>query len=218
MRRLSLLVILILVWFVGLLAFAGRIQTLTPAAEPPVSDAVAVLTGASTQRLKTGVALLENGKGRRLLVSGVNNEVTRDDLLEVTGAWKPIYQCCVDLGFEAADTKGNAAEIAAWAEKHGFHQIIVVTADYHMPRSMLELRGQMPGATLIAYPIRTEALDATHWWRDQTQMRRMTLEYCKYLAVLVQESVAGLFRKAPDKADASGDAAAAEPKSTGKTK
>ncbi|MDO9335288.1 MAG: YdcF family protein [Caulobacteraceae bacterium] len=198
MRRLSLLLILIVVWFVGLLAFAGRIDKLTPAAEPPVSDAVAVLTGASTERIKVAVRLLEEGKGKRLLVSGVNTEVTREDLLEVTGAWKPIYQCCVDLGFEAADTKGNAQEIAAWAEKHSFRQVIVVTADYHMPRSMLELRGQMPGARLIAYPVKTDAMDTSRWWRDQTQIRRLTLEYCKYLAVLVQESVMGFVRKAPD--------------------
>lgn len=198
MRRLSLLLILVVVWLVGLLAFAGRIDKLTPAAEPPVSDAVAVLTGASTERIKAAVRLLEEGKGKRLLVSGVNTEVSREDLLEVTGAWKPIYQCCVDLGFEAADTKGNAQEIAAWAEKHSFKQVIVVTADYHMPRSMLELRGEMPGAKLIAYPVKTDAMDAGHWWRDQTQVRRITLEYCKYLAVLVQESVMGLFRKTPD--------------------
>lgn len=198
MRRLSLLLIVVVVWFVGLLAFAGRIEKLTPAAEPPVSDAVAVLTGASTERIKVAVRLLEEGKGRRLLVSGVNTEVTRDDLLEVTGAWKPIYKCCVDLGFEAADTKGNAQEIAAWAEKHGFKQVIVVTADYHMPRSMLEIRGEMPGAKLIPYPVKTDAMDAARWWRNDTQIRRMTLEYCKYLAVLVQESVMGLFQKAPD--------------------
>ena len=203
MRRLSLLLIVVIVWFVGLLAFAGRIDKLTPAAEPPVSDAVAVLTGASTERIKVAVRLLEEGKGKRLLVSGVNTEVTREDLLDVTGAWKPIYQCCVDLGFEAADTKGNAQEIAAWAQKHSFKQVIVVTADYHMPRSMLELRGEMPGTKLIAYPVKTDAVDAGKWWRDQTQIRRMTLEYCKYLAVLVQESVMGLFRKAPEAEPAS---------------
>jgi uncharacterized SAM-binding protein YcdF (DUF218 family) len=199
MRRLALLLILVLVWAVGLLAFAGRVDKLTPAAEPPVSDAVAVLTGASTLRLKAAVRLLEEGKGRRLLVSGVNEEVTRDDLMEVTGAWKPIYQCCVDLGFEAADTKGNAQEIAAWARKHGFSQIVVVTADYHMPRSMLELRGQMPEAKLIAYPVKTDSVDAAHWWRSQVQAKRLVLEYCKYLAVLAQESARSLFRGAPAK-------------------
>jgi uncharacterized SAM-binding protein YcdF (DUF218 family) len=197
MRRLSLLLILVLVWAVGLFAFAGRIDKLTPAVEPPVSDAVTVLTGASTLRLKAAVRLLEQGKGRRLLVSGVNQEVTRDDLLEVTGAWKPIYQCCVDLGFEAADTKGNAQEIAAWAKKYSYRQIIVVTADYHMPRSMLELRGRMPDAKLIPYPVKTDSVDAAHWWRNQTQAKRLTLEYCKYLAVLAQESARSLFRQKP---------------------
>lgn len=196
-KLLALLLILALVWVVGLLAFAGRIERLAPVDEPEVADAVAVLTGASTLRLKTAVRLLEEGKGRRLLVSGVNEKATRDDILEVTGAWKPIYQCCVDLGFEAADTKGNAQEIAAWAEKHGFRKVIVVTADYHMPRSMLELRSEMPGATLIAYPVRTEALDATRWWRDGVQARRLAIEYSKYLAILVRESVMGLFREKP---------------------
>ena len=62
----------------------------------------------------------------------------------------------------------------------------------------LELRGDMPGATLIPYPVKTDALDAAHWWRDQIQIRRLTLEYCKYLAVLVQESVMGFFRDQPD--------------------
>jgi len=197
MRRLALLLILVIVWAVGLLAFAGRIERLTPPTEPDVADAVTVLTGASTLRLKSAVRLLEEGKGRRLLVSGVNEKATRDDILEVTGAWKPIYQCCVDLGFEAADTKGNAQEIAAWADKHGFRRIIIVTADYHMPRSMLELRAEMPGAELIAYPVRTEAFDATAWWRDGVQARRLAIEYSKYLAILARESVMGLFREKP---------------------
>lgn len=194
MRRLSFLILLIAIWTVGLFAFAGRVEQQQGVESPPVSDAVAVLTGASTLRLKAGIALLEAGKGRRLLVSGVNEKVKREDLLEVTGAWKPIYQCCVDLGFEAANTKGNAAEIAAWAATHRFRQVIIVTADYHMPRALLELRSRMPGAVLIPYPVRTEAVDAARWWRNDVQIRRMTLEYCKYLAVLAQESAKSIFR------------------------
>jgi uncharacterized SAM-binding protein YcdF (DUF218 family) len=194
MRRLSFLVLLIAIWTVGLFAFAGRVEQQQVVESPPVSDAVAVLTGASTLRLKAGIALLEAGKGRRLLVSGVNEKVRREDLLEVTGAWKPIYQCCVDLGFEADNTKGNAAEIAAWAATHRFRQVIIVTADYHMPRALLELRSRMPGAVLIPYPVRTEAFDAARWWRNDVQIRRLTLEYCKYLAVLAQESAKSIFR------------------------
>lgn len=204
MRRIALVLILVAIWLIGLMAFAGRIERSTPAAEPPVSDAVVALTGASTARLTSAVRLLEEGRGQRLLVSGVNREVTRADLLEVTGAWKPIYQCCVDLGFEAVDTIGNAEEIAAWSKKHGFDQIIVVTADYHMPRSMLEIRSKMPGAKLIPYPVKTDALDAGRWWQSAGEAKRLVIEYSKYLAILARESVMGLFRKAPEAAPKKG--------------
>jgi uncharacterized SAM-binding protein YcdF (DUF218 family) len=67
-----------------------------------------VLTGASNLRLEAATKLLEAGKGKRLLISGVNREATRADVLSVTKAVKPIYDCCVDLGFAAANTIGNA--------------------------------------------------------------------------------------------------------------
>jgi uncharacterized SAM-binding protein YcdF (DUF218 family) len=95
-------------------------------------------------RLEAATKLLEDGKGQRLLISGVNREATRADVLGVTKAGKPIYDCCVDLGFAAADTIGNARETAEWAKAKGYKSLIVVTADYHMPRSMLELRAAMP--------------------------------------------------------------------------
>jgi len=163
MKGAAALLIAALVWAVGLLAFSGRVERSVPAAEPPVADGVVVLTGASNIRLEAATRLLEAGKGKRLLISGVNREATRDDVLNVTKAVKPIYDCCVDLGFTAADTIGNAAETAEWARAKDYDSLIVVTADYHMPRSMLELRAAMPGIRLHAYPVATEGLDARHW-------------------------------------------------------
>lgn len=193
MRALALLVIVALIWAVGLLAFGARVERSTPAEEPPVSDAVVALTGASTLRLEAAVKLLENGKGRRLLVSGVNKLATRKDIKSVTKAQKPIYDCCVDLDYTAADTAGNAEQIADWAKSKGYRSLIVVTADYHMPRAMLEVRAALPGVRLIAYPVATETLDASRWWADGVQARRMAIEYCKYLAILARESVKSLF-------------------------
>lgn len=193
MRALALLVIVALIWAVGLLAFGARVERSTPAEDPPVSDAVVALTGASTLRLEAAVKLLENGKGRRLLVSGVNKLATRKDIKSVTKAQKPIYDCCVDLDYTAADTAGNAEQIADWAKSKGYRSLIVVTADYHMPRAMLEIRAALPGVKLTAYPVATETLDASHWWGDSVQARRMAIEYCKYLAILARESVKSLF-------------------------
>lgn len=196
MRRvLAAIVIVALIWAVGLVAFAQRIERLTPAEEPAVADAVVALTGASDLRLEAAVRLLERGKGRRLLISGVNKEASRADVLAVTGAVKPIYDCCVDLGYTAADTIGNAGEIAEWADGKDYDSLIVVTSDYHMPRTMLLMREAMPKARLIAYPVVTEPVDVRRWWRKSGDARRLTIEYCKYLAILARESVRSLGAK-----------------------
>ena len=65
--------------------------------------------------------------------------LTREDIRAVSKVARRLYDCCVDLGFTAADTVGNARETATWAKSMGYDSLIVVTADYHMPRAMLEL-------------------------------------------------------------------------------
>jgi uncharacterized SAM-binding protein YcdF (DUF218 family) len=190
-KTLAALLIALMIWGLGLLAFAGRVDQSTPAPEPPVADGVVALTGASTLRLEAATKLLEEGKGQRLLISGVNREATRADVQSVTKAVKPIYDCCVDLGFAAANTIGNARETAEWAKSKGYKSLIVVTADYHMPRSMLELRAAMPAVALNAYPVKTD-LNAHRWWKTSSSARRMIVEYCKYLAILGREAFLGL--------------------------
>ncbi len=192
MRTLAALLVVLLIWVVGLVAFAQRIERSTPPGEPPVADAVVALTGASDLRLEAAARLLERGKGKRLLISGVNREASRDDILAVSRAVKPIYDCCVDLGYAAADTVGNAEEIAEWARGKGFTRLIVVTSDYHMPRSILEIRAAMPEATLIEYPVVTGLVDVDRWWRNQGDARRLVVEYSKYLAILSRESFLAL--------------------------
>lgn len=191
MKTLAALLIALMIWGLGLLAFTGRVDQSTPAKEPPVADGVVALTGASNLRLEAATKLLEEGKGQRLLISGVNREATRADVQTVTKAVKPIYDCCVDLGFAAANTVGNARETAEWAKSKSYKSLIVVTADYHMPRSMLELRAAMPQVELYAYPVKTD-LNAHRWWRTSISARRMIVEYCKYLAILGREAFLGL--------------------------
>ena len=134
--------------------------------------------------------LLREGKAQRMLVSGVNRGATRADIRRVARAVAaPIYDCCVDLGFEAEDTIGNARETADWVKARGYDSLIVVTADYHMPRALLELRSALPDTTLIPYPVATPELNARVWWRNQHDARRMMLEYTKYLIIQAREAV-----------------------------
>ena len=197
MKALAALLVLAMLWAVGLFAFAARISHSTPAADPGRAQGIVALTGPSPARMEVGVSLLQEGRGQRLLISGVNRMNTRDSIRRAARSVAgPVYDCCVDLGFEAVDTIGNARETADWARARGYDQVIVVTADYHMPRALLELRGAMPRARLTPYPVATDELNARAWWRNPHQARRLSLEYCKYLVILTREAVLGLGPKA----------------------
>ena len=195
MKSVAAFLVLVLLWVSGFVAFASRVAQSTPAPEPDRADGIVALTGLnSNERIAAAVALLENGYGRRVLVSGVNREASREDIRGVSKAVKPLYDCCVDLGFTAADTVGNARETSGWVKAMGFKSLIVVTADYHMPRAMLELRAvsRDPAVALQAYPIATPALNAKRWWRSPGAIRLLTVEYCKYLAILARNLVLSL--------------------------
>jgi len=191
-RTLAAIFVVLLVWSSGLLAFAARIDRSTPAADPPVADGIVALTGGSGERIATGLGLLEAGKAKRMLISGVSRHVTRGELQTITGASKPVYDCCVDLGFQANNTLGNALETADWARRKGYTTLILVTADYHMPRARLELKSALPEAQIIPYPIATTEISAADWWKTGLGAERMILEYTKYLAVLARETLLGL--------------------------
>ena len=91
-----------------------------------------------------------------------------------------------DVGLEAADTVGNAAETARWAEARGYDRLIVVTSDYHMPRALLELQAAMPDTRLVAY-----AVPAPAPWSSASEARRWMTEYFKYAAVFAREQISG---------------------------
>lgn len=185
--------VIVLLWAAGLLVFADRVINSTPAHEPDApADAIVALTGASDLRLKEGMRLLERRKGERLLISGVNRKVTRAELLDVTQGSQRLDECCVDIGYEALNTVGNAREIAEWTRARGYEALIVVTSDYHMPRTLLELRAELPETELVAYPVSTPDLDARQWWKSPKATRILVMEYSKYLAILGRNMVSGL--------------------------
>jgi uncharacterized SAM-binding protein YcdF (DUF218 family) len=195
MKSFAAFLVIALIWVAGLFAFADRVQRSTPAPTPDAADGVVALTGAgSNERMPAAVDLLMQHLGRRVLVSGVNRGVTREQLRGYTGAVRRVYDCCVDLGFTALDTVGNARETAEWARSMRFNSLIVVTSDYHMPRAMLELRAVMrpPAYRLQTFAVPTPALKSRHWWRSPGAARLMVVEYCKYLAILGREAVLGL--------------------------
>lgn len=126
--------LLILLWALGFALFA---VTLPRPAGAGATDAIVVLTG-GPGRVHRGLSLLQAGKAKRMLVSGVDRRVKPHELAAEYGVPEKLVDCCVDLGHDSVDTRSNAEETAGWAKRRGFRSIRLVTTDWHMPRAHYE--------------------------------------------------------------------------------
>ena len=190
---------------VGFIAFVSAISSATPPADPR-AQGIVVLTGGSA-RIDSALHLLADGRAARLLISGVNPAVGSHAIADtVDPELTSVIACCVDLGHDARDTIGNAAETRDWAEEHRYASLIVVTSAYHMPRSLAELADAMPGVKLIPYPISNPELHLTDWWNDPEAFGLLAREYGKYLVAAARLALAPLL-PAVDKPPGDGESA-----------
>jgi uncharacterized SAM-binding protein YcdF (DUF218 family) len=176
--------IIVVLWGAGLLVFA----TLIPEAvdEPRArTGAIVVLTGGSG-RLHQGLQLLADKRARKLFVSGVYRGVDVAELLQVSQHSPEELECCVFIGYEADDTRGNAAETAAWVRDQKLLSLRLVTATYHMPRSLLEFNRAMPTIEIIAHPVFPETFKRADWWLWPGSASLVISEYVKYMIAVLR--------------------------------
>jgi uncharacterized SAM-binding protein YcdF (DUF218 family) len=172
-----------LIWLGGFLHYA---ETLPEPAPPTAdaTDAIVVLTGGA-DRLDVGLKLLVEDKAKKLFISGVDRATTAEALQQRSGSAPDRFACCVVLGHAAEDTIGNAIETALWMQREKFTSLRLVTASYHMPRSLLLFRQTMPEAAIIPHPVFPAHVHLDDWWRWPGTARLLASEYNKYLASLV---------------------------------
>jgi uncharacterized SAM-binding protein YcdF (DUF218 family) len=138
------------------LGYALFAVTLPQPAGDERTDAIVVLTGGSG-RLDRGFELMERGRARRMLISGVARTVRPEELVEAYDVDPRLFECCIALGREAFDTRSNADEVARWLERRRFGSIRLVTNDLHMPRARYELRKRVGGeVTIVSDAVPTE--------------------------------------------------------------
>jgi uncharacterized SAM-binding protein YcdF (DUF218 family) len=176
-------------WFTTLLPAAGD-------SDERGTDAIVVLTGGS-DRLAVALDLLIADKGRKLFVSGVYRGVDVRQLLDLSQHSPEDLSCCVVLGYEADNTRGNAIETAAWMQDQDFTSLRLVTATYHMPRSLLEFRRTMPDVLIIPHPVFPEHFKRDDWWLWPGSSSLLITEYTKYLVALVRGIFDPLFAALP---------------------
>jgi uncharacterized SAM-binding protein YcdF (DUF218 family) len=149
------------------------------------ADAIVALTG-GPERIGEAVEQLAAGRGKRLLITGVNRATNVDALARLVPRYEALFDCCIDIDRAAINTIGNAVETRRWARERGFHSLMVVTSSYHMPRALAEISHQLPDATLLPFPVTTERQRAEPWWSNPGSARMLVSEYLKYLVAIVR--------------------------------
>jgi uncharacterized SAM-binding protein YcdF (DUF218 family) len=176
-------------WLIGLLGFIAVIPSVGKKIDARQTDAIIVLTGGG-DRLAEGFRLLDRSLSKRLLVSGVAPGVTLQQLIERLGEQRDTVPsaeelaCCVTLGYEAGNTVGNADESAEWLQRNGAKSVRLVTANYHMLRSLLEFRRKVPGLTVVPNPVFPVEVRDPHWFVKPRTLLLIINEYHKYVVAL----------------------------------
>ena len=183
----------LLLWGAGFVAFAVSLPVEPEDSRAP-TDAIVVLTGGSL-RLEAGLRLLDAGLGGKLFVSGVHRGIDVTELMRVSRQSPARADCCIVLGYEADNTSGNAHETAEWMAREGFRSIRLVTAGYHMPRSLLEFRRAMPTVELVPHPVFPDQVKTPEWYRYPGTAALIAGEYSKSLLAAVRLGAEWALRK-----------------------
>ncbi len=131
---------------------------------------IVVFTGGQN-RVMTGFELSEKFPSvKHILISGVNPKSPRKDVLasDVEG-----FAGSIDLDYESRTTYGNVMQTQVWVKKYNLERILVVTSNYHVPRSRVLLSSYTPQAEVEFYPVLS----------DNASLGFLINEFVKYLIV-----------------------------------
>lgn len=181
-----------LLWGGGLAWFVSTF----PKEPLPVShkaEAIVVLTGGKG-RIEHGLEMLASDVAPVLFISGVETRVSQERVLRENAS--PALRARVQqqggeivLDHVARSTVSNADQTTAFLQTRNIHRIRLITADYHMPRSLHEFRHAMPGLDIIPDPVFPDGFQREHWWQDDASRHLVLSEFYKYIAVVVRDAI-----------------------------
>lgn len=177
---------LLLIFIVSTLVIGGgfvQFMSQIPTHEPknkPVAEGVVVLTGAGG-RIQKAVWLVSTTGAEKLLISGVNVSTKTSEIKELKNISPNFIDCCIALDYVAKNTIDNAHETHLWAKKHDIKTLLLVTSNYHMPRSLREMKMASPETKFIPYPVIDKKVQLENWWEYPGTRKLLIREYFKYI-------------------------------------
>ena len=137
---------------------------------------IVVLTG-NAGRLTVGLKLMENDIKSRMLITGVAKAVKYSDIIKN----KYLSKDRIDLGYDAKNTLGNALEVSVWLNKHNINDIILITDNWHMQRTLLLFKALMPNREIYPYAIKSIHFSLKDYVRFNNKTFFIYKEHIKYI-------------------------------------
>lgn len=131
----------------------------------PPADAILVLTGGEN-RIAEGFRAWRAGTGRELYILGAGGKAKLDLILPGHPALTPDERRRVHIEGWSENTLENAYSAKSVVRERAFKRVVLVTADYHLPRAYLALRTVLPAeVSIAAIPVRSD-------WKDRNALPR----------------------------------------------
>lgn len=189
---LTLLMLMAITWSAALLWFVGSMPS-SPADPAMKTEAIVVLTGGKG-RVERGFEMLAQGAAPVLFISGVGEHVTVEQILaEHTSAATrdKILNADVEIILDhvARSTVSNADQTSNFLRERRIRSIRLITANYHMKRSMHEFMAVSPGVTILPDAVFPDNFERAAWWAHENTRRLVFSEFYKYWAVVLRDWV-----------------------------
>jgi len=167
MRRIRNLLFLTLLILVAA-AYSGRFLVID---EPQKSDVIVVLAGDTDSRPERGFALLDQAFAAHLLLDVPAGArvygVTQPELAQRwlhTLAHGDAMSVCPTYGLS---TKAETVDVARCLEGHGWHNVLIVTSDFHTRRALSTFRHELPAYHFSVAASHNDPEFGVDWWRHR---------------------------------------------------
>ncbi len=156
-------------------------------------DLIAVLTGGQG-RLREAVQLLLNKRGKELFISGTGSpNITAQDILAANGlrhypAWVLEH---IRLDPASQTTRDNVRQVRALISERAVRSVLLVTSNYHMPRTLRLFRQELASAPALEvdlrpYPVESPNFAPAHWFKSFAGWQILLSEYFKTLPLRLE--------------------------------
>ena len=145
------------------------------------TDAIVVLTG-GRNRISEAFKLYNSEMAEFLIISGVDNNVTLEQLQKQNRIVLTKDDSHIIIGKEATNTYQNAVEVSDAIRRNNIHSVRLVTSYYHIPRSREEILAHHPDLEVVEHPVFSKHISAK-WWKKWNSFKLVAAEFNKFLFV-----------------------------------